>query len=335
MSNTDDSRGRPLFIVGMPRSGTKLLRAILNEHPMVAISDIETEFFPYWVANWPSYGSLSDLPSFTRFCADFQSYPFSIYLAERGTPLNSLEWFDTCDSFSPAGVFEALLKLTTNFMPGQHRIWGDKSPTYLLHLGLLRQHFPTARFIHIYRDVRDYCLSIHNAWGKNMLRAAQRWSDDISSARRVGLTFARDYMEIRYEDLLGDPAAESKILCEFLELPYYPDMVQLSVATENLGDARGQSKIVRSNSRKYESGLGYKQRRNIESVALPTLRELGYDVSGDVHQLRIGHLHMGLLRAIDGINLLRSTTKQRGLVSAISFIAGYNRITGNRQVPKK
>ena len=39
----------PLFIVGMPRSGTKLLRGLLNQHPRIRIPDFETEFAPFLV----------------------------------------------------------------------------------------------------------------------------------------------------------------------------------------------------------------------------------------------------------------------------------------------
>jgi hypothetical protein len=39
----------PLFIIGMPRSGTKLLRGLLEQHPRVRVPTIETEFFPFLV----------------------------------------------------------------------------------------------------------------------------------------------------------------------------------------------------------------------------------------------------------------------------------------------
>ena len=50
----------PLFLVGMPRSGTKLLRALLNRHPNISIMTNETEFLPYLVSHWESFGDLSD-----------------------------------------------------------------------------------------------------------------------------------------------------------------------------------------------------------------------------------------------------------------------------------
>ena len=86
-------------------------------------------------------------------------------------------------------------------------IWGDKTPNYLLYLPLLKTLFPKAKFVHIIRDVRDYCLSINAAWQKNPYRAAQRWHDSIKKCRKDGKTLPQgDYMEINYEALIDDPA---------------------------------------------------------------------------------------------------------------------------------
>ena len=57
----------PLFIVGIPRSGTKLLRGLLDEHPMIGIPPIEIEFLPYWEKRWRDFGDLSDPYMFSKF----------------------------------------------------------------------------------------------------------------------------------------------------------------------------------------------------------------------------------------------------------------------------
>ena len=49
----------PLFIIGMPRSGTKLLRGLLNQHPQIGIPLSETEFLPWLVKCFPDYGDIS------------------------------------------------------------------------------------------------------------------------------------------------------------------------------------------------------------------------------------------------------------------------------------
>ena len=60
----------PLFVVGMPRSGTKLLRGLLNEHSRIGIPLNETEFLPHWLRSWTERGDLSEPAAFERFYAE-------------------------------------------------------------------------------------------------------------------------------------------------------------------------------------------------------------------------------------------------------------------------
>ena len=57
----------PVFIVGMPRSGTKLFRELLNNHSKLAFPPNESEILPYWSKNWHVYGDLTKFENFKRF----------------------------------------------------------------------------------------------------------------------------------------------------------------------------------------------------------------------------------------------------------------------------
>ena len=59
-------RARALFIVGMPRSGTKLLRELLNQSPSIRIMDIETDFFPFLVRWIEAHGEPRDPESWEK-----------------------------------------------------------------------------------------------------------------------------------------------------------------------------------------------------------------------------------------------------------------------------
>ena len=61
----------PIFIVGMPRSGTKLLREILNNHSLIAIPDNESHFIPYLYDRLDKYGDLKNLNNFKHFSDSF------------------------------------------------------------------------------------------------------------------------------------------------------------------------------------------------------------------------------------------------------------------------
>ena len=72
----------PVFLVGMPRSGTKLLRGLLNEHSRVGIPLAETEFMPHWHAQWDRFGDLSEPARFSAFYQEVTGSAYFTYLAE-------------------------------------------------------------------------------------------------------------------------------------------------------------------------------------------------------------------------------------------------------------
>lgn len=323
----------PVFIIGMPRSGTKLLRALMNQHPAVRIPRTETEFLPFWVKNWDALGPTSDPAAFRRFYQSCQGLPFFVYLKDAENEVDPDEWYARCKTFTPAGVFEGLLRTHLGIGYQDGIIWGDKSPSYIGHIPLLKTLYPDARILHIIRDVRDYCLSINHAWGKNILRAAQRWSDDVSRARADGSRLGEDYMEIRYEDLLVDPESIVRRICEFLDISFHESMLRPARPTENLGEARDATGILKTNTRKYETRLDTRARRRIESIAGHTLKDLGYQCGYSGKPIRLGKLSLRYYQALDGLNLLLFSARERGISGAMRFVWRYFLISGNRRNP--
>ncbi len=293
----------PLFIVGMPRSGTKLLRNLLNQHPKVSIDPVETVFLPLWYRNWSRYGDLGNFDIFSKF---YQKNLRSRYMRIRlksNRLVNVLDWYQACDSFDTAGVFEGLLRTHLNIDKNADVIWGDKTPSYLVHIPLIKKIYPHAQIIHIIRDVRDYCLSLNHAWKKNMLRGAQRWVDYVNKARSDGES-VRGYLEVRYEALLTEPEREMKAVCEFLGIEFVKDMLTLSRPSEKFGDAKGKAFIVQNNTRKYETRMSPAVQHAIEEISCELLSELGYTTTYRGPARRIGRARMQFYKLIDGINLI-------------------------------
>jgi hypothetical protein len=316
----------PLFLIGMPRSGTKLLRNLLTQHPKIVIPPVETEFLPYWVNKWESFDNLSNPDIFHNFYINAVKLPYFIHMQNRGSIISESAWYESCRAYTPGSVFEALIRNDTGIGFSSDHIWGDKSPSYITHIPQLKTLFPDAKFIHIVRDVRDYCLSIHNAWGKNMTRAAQRWNDNVCKAKYDAIMLDSDYHEIKYEHLIEDIDICLKSICDFLGIDFRNEMLELCEPSENLGDAKNIKGIVRNNKEKYLSRMHPGKQQIIERIALPALKVCNYPTT-QTTPYRVPAYKMKFFQLLDGINLVRSNTNNMGFIGALKFYIRYFQIS--------
>ncbi|MCI0625673.1 MAG: sulfotransferase, partial [Acidobacteria bacterium] len=167
----------------MPRSGSKLLRTLLTRHPGIRIPPVETEFLPFLVQWVRRNGPPENEGSFLRLYLVLRRATYFEFRNPATGPFSWHDWRATCRGrFDVPGLFEGFVRYETATAYGSGTIWGDKSPTYIEHIAWLLREFPSAKVIHIVRDVRDYCVSIRNAWGKDVRRAAQRWRIHVLEA---------------------------------------------------------------------------------------------------------------------------------------------------------
>ena len=309
----------PLFVVGMPRSGTKLLRGLLNQHPLIRINTTETDFLPYWINHWGQFGDLANWVNFQRFYRQACKLNYMKIARHHEKLIGRKEWYDACESFDAAGVFEALMKHDLDITGRSDLIWGDKTPSYIARTSLIKTAYPSAKFIHIVRDVRDFCLSINKAWNKSPYRAAQRWADDVSAARKNGNQHG-DYLEIKYESLIDDAEVELRRACGFLGIGYHDEMGELTRSVEKIGDATGAF-IDKNNTGKYKSNMSDSVREKVESIARNALIDFGYPVDKDGPCKRISALEGGFYQFVDGIRLIR----RRKVKSITDVVTNANR----------
>ncbi len=309
----------PLFIVGMPRSGTKLLRGLLNQHPSISIPNVETHFLPYWKTHWEEYGDLSNQSNFSKFYKQSIHLPYFIYMSEISEIIQEDSWYQSCSNYSISGVFEALMRHDTQTPTSSNKIWGDKTPSYITQVILIKEIFPHARFIHIVRDVRDYSLSMNAAWKKNMVRATDRWVNEINIFKKSIEDHSKEIIELRYEDLLDNPEKYLRRICYFLELQFDDHMLELATPCENLGSTQEKKEIVKNNKQKYLTEMTLKQKYSLECIAKPLLEDYDYSVEYDGDAKRVGKTKMVLYKLMDTINLFRYETKKRGFVNGILF----------------
>jgi len=261
----------------MPRSGTKLLREILNKHPFISIPKAESGFIPYYYKKRYSYGDLKKRKNFRKFFDDFRKTSFYSYIENSTEIWNEDKIYNSLSSFDLKEILNQIYKIHAEY-EGKIR-WGDKSPSYIFHADTIKKIFPNAIFIHIIRDVRDYCLSVRNAWNKNIYRAATKWVNGIEKIRCDLAEQKTLYYELKYENLIENPEKEIESLCKWIGIPFDKKMVDLDLPVENLGSTIGKNFIVKNNYKKWEFGFKKKEIYKIESLTGITMNKLGYVVT--------------------------------------------------------
>jgi hypothetical protein len=299
----------------MVRSGTKLLRALLMENRRVQIPAGESDLLPMWIDRWEQFGDLSRRGAFDAFYREVSRLPYLAAMTRVGFPADPDRWYEACPRYDVAGVFEGLVR--TQLGAGGDSLWGDKTPSYTRHIAQIASAFPEARFVHIIRDVRDYCLSVNKAWGKNRLRAAQRWADDVRRARADGAALGGRYLEVRYEDLITRPDEVLAGVCAFLEIDFSPTMLTLSRPSEVAGDAGGMREVKSDNAGKYRTRMRASTLRRIEAIAGDVLRDAGYDVEYSGEMRRIGPAEMMIYQLADAVTMVRGAAREQGWRDAI------------------
>ena len=231
----------PLFVVGMWRSGTSLLYALLNQHP-----DISLMYEDDLPLLWPMFvGGKPKADWFARW--DFWNN------APRRHKLDP--------SFATkSGTLKEILECI--YRSAGTAIWGAKSPNYYDRMAHLARIFPKARFLVIWRDLEGICSSVVRAGNK------PSWFSRGGMVHRTILGYRRmkterdrlvaagmPIHEISYEKLVSEPEATMKGICQFLHVPFDPNMCSLINADRSAIFAHdhhvlvNSSKIVHSQKR--------------------------------------------------------------------------------------
>jgi hypothetical protein len=293
----NEARGMPI-VVGAPRSGTTLLRFMLDSHPDVAIPP-ETGFLA--IADRLN-GAGDELrrdffDAVTRFPPEAPGWEdFGIPAEQFRASLQEI------DPFSVADGYRAFYR-TYAARFGKTR-WGDKTPTYCLCLSTIEAVLPEAHFIHVIRDGRDVALSLREMWfspGRSIEVQADYWHRCVSTARRQG-TRCRKYLEVRFEDLIRNSERVLRTVCEFLGLGYSAEMKRYhertperleehrdrrrangSLLVSHAERLRQQASVMRppeeSRVHAWKQRLSQDERHRFEAISAPLLLELGYEVA--------------------------------------------------------
>jgi hypothetical protein len=198
------------FVVGMNRSGTTLLRMMLDSHPELTIPP-ETHFVPDVIrACRRKGGKPEEVLAAMKSRREWGDFGFGDdemlgLLRERGRRLD------------PGDALRAFYEAYAA-REGKQR-WGEKTPRYVGKMRQIQAALPEARFVHVVRDGRDVALSVLDRTVRDLSASdvGKRWKRKIQKARDAAPKLDH-YVEVRYEDLILDTERTLRRICEFIEL---------------------------------------------------------------------------------------------------------------------
>lgn len=274
----------PLFIIGVHRSGTTLLRYMLSSSPRIYIPP-ESDFIPRFFLHNPT-GPLTENDVANILQIIFNQYRFA--KEWRDDPPDAETILREMDAPTPAAFLDALYSMYAR-QYGAVR-WGDKTPIYASYVDLIHQIFPQARFVHLIRDGRDAALSMLEKWSQKEIHvdvyfAARNWVRRIRAAQAAGKRLGPDrYHELYYEDLVRVPEQELRQLCHFLAEPYAPEMVEQQRLARKQLPSGGFHEPVRHPPTEARIGRWRQKMRPtdvrlVQAVAGDLLQALGYELA--------------------------------------------------------
>ncbi|MBI1365114.1 MAG: hypothetical protein GC153_04065 [Alphaproteobacteria bacterium] len=257
----------PIFVGGAPRSGTTLLRVILDSHPNIACG--------------PEFRIIPSLAALSANTRQLMGDTLSAHCGLGEEALNSVF----------ANLISSFLE-SYRQARGKARI-AEKTPANALHFSELARLFPSAFFVSIIRDGRDVVSSLMKMdWfeartGERMAItthaecAARAWVSHIEEARKVAAVGGR-FFEIRYEDLVESPESELRKLFDFLGEPWRPEVLSFEknetiFVGMNESSAQSVARGLNHSARgRWRRDLSTADKTAVKSVAGDLLIKLGY-----------------------------------------------------------
>lgn len=189
---------KPVFIIGMPRSGTSLVEQILSSHPFIY-----------------GAGERMEIPDIARSISKESNsglkYPFSLIHATQSVLSTNAKQY---------------LRKISQYSPKNAKIIIDKMPDNYWHLPLIQLLFPKAKIIHCIRDPLDNCLSCYftklmgNAYSYNLkdLGIHYRLYEELIKHWKNVLTLP--ILDVHYEDMVNDSESMSRKIVDFCGLDW-------------------------------------------------------------------------------------------------------------------
>lgn len=344
----------PLIIIGCPRSGTTLFRLMLTCHEQIVIPPESGFLLSLYDRHKHVSGTAEEIGAFAQDV--MKSSKFDTWDIPFDRLLNDLM------GRRPASYPEFVAAVYRCYgeihQPGKIW-WGDKNNYFLHNIETIDSLFPQARFLHIIRDGRDVACSFRDlglVTGKHAPKlpnsaygAAAYWQGALHAIRKsfdkIGW---QKVHELHYEDLVLQPDATLKAVCEFIGVSYSPSMIQFhrfnkekNLEPESFSAWKGRTRneLTSSRTNRWRTEMFAEDVLIFESIAHRGLRAYGYPLSTSESSKKLELIGIGIrlfcraqkVLCAKTLNKLVQKLKER--VSRIFFNSRlYARLTGKTHV---
>lgn len=274
-----------LILLGSERSGTNLLRSLLDAHPDV--------FFPHTPGLLGTFEPLEDAyDSVDAFAVDvvgllrFNHDPWAWIPSEEAVAAA----IEAPDIFATKAAIYALAAARAGA-----RFAGIKNVDLATSTAEIARCFPSPRYIWLYRDPRDIAASWLriNTGPKHVYVAARRWRDEQRAVEAAAIDPAP--VPMRYEALIEAPQREMRRLCAALGLEFRPEMLDFHTRPQAARSARLHQAwqnlsrpVMHDNAHRHRRDLTAEQIEIVERLCADDMRRLGYAPTHDARQCERG-----------------------------------------------
>ncbi len=243
----NDDLKPPIFIGGMQRSGTSLMRAIIDSHPDVAVLEVD---IPIWSVYYEKFAllDLNHYPNRYLLLIDMLSNPKLKTLTPRINDKALIDALHIKQAYSFCTIIQLIMEHYAR-QRGKTR-WSIKMPQSEFYVKRIFDCFPSATMVQVIRDPRDVASSFkQRGWKYNIWNHRAEWGDSVRLAYQNEEQY-EGYIKVFYEDLVSEPEAIIKQVCAIIVLDYHPDMLTLGKFASQINQSSSFGDMISSSDKK-------------------------------------------------------------------------------------
>ena len=313
ITSKEDQNSQLHFIIGFPRSGTKLLRELLKTKDQIDVNSFESNFLIHKKIK-REYFNIIEIDGLINL---IKAQTIIVNNPALKEDLQNFKKKLKEDSF-PIRIESIYHKI---FNPYGVEIFLDKSPRYSTRVDQLSRIFPESKYIFICRDVRDVVLSTSKTWGKSYYRTADQWDKTIFNVLNTQSYKNNKVLIVKYEDLLDNAQFEIKKVLKFLgknSNQISSLQIERAESKESYGEAANMRGIKKNNKEKFYS-IKPKELTKIEKISFRSMSLLGYKIVYAQEHVPLKRTSRIFFKIQDELNLILFHIKDKGPWKGIRY----------------